>query len=98
MLSFAASKNYMAKATKTKSILKESSYTFLENYINNPSPTGFESGGQKLWMQYLKPYVDEFFTDAYGTAVGVINPDAPFKVVIEAHADEISWFVNYISA
>ena len=77
----------MAKAAKTKSILKESSYTFLENYINNPSPTGFESGGQKLWMQYLKPYVDEFFTDAYGTAVGVINPDAPFKVVIEAHAD-----------
>ena len=88
----------MAKAPKTKSILKESSYIFLENYINNPSPTGFESGGQKLWMQYLKPYVDEFFTDAYGTAVGVINPDAPFKVVIEAHADEISWFVNYISA
>jgi putative aminopeptidase FrvX len=27
----------------------------------------------------------------------VINPDAPFKVVIEAHADEISWFVNYIT-
>ena len=77
----------MAKVTKTKSILKESSYTFLKNYINNPSPTGFESGGQKMWMQYLKPYVDEFFTDAYGTAVGVINADAPFKVVIEAHAD-----------
>ena len=28
---------------------------------------------------------------------GVINPDAPFKVVIEGHADEISWYVNYIS-
>jgi putative aminopeptidase FrvX len=35
--------------------------------------------------------------DPYGTAVGVINPDASFKVVIEAHADEISWFVNYIT-
>ena len=41
--------------------------------------------------------MDTQFTDPYGTAVGVINPDAPFKVVIEAHADEISWFVNYIS-
>ena len=41
--------------------------------------------------------MDTTFTDPYGTAVGVINPDAPFKVVIEAHADEISWFVNYIS-
>ncbi len=88
----------MAKTKAGKSILTAASYSFLENYINNPSPTGFESGGQKLWMQYLTPYVDSFFTDAYGTAVGVINPDAPFKVVIEAHADEISWFVNYISA
>jgi putative aminopeptidase FrvX len=29
--------------------------------------------------------------------VGIINPDAPYKVVIEAHADEISWFVNHIT-
>ncbi len=88
----------MAKAKKVKSILTDQSYTFLKNYINNPSPTGFETSGQKIWLEYLKPYVDTHFTDPYGTAVGVINPDAPFKVVIEAHADEISWFVNYISA
>ena len=36
------------------------------------------------------------FIDTYGTAVGIINPDASYKVVIEAHADEISRFVNYI--
>jgi endoglucanase len=48
-------------------------------------------------MDYLKPYVDEFITDTYGTAVGVINPEADFKVVIEGHADEISWYVNYIT-
>ena len=70
---------------------------FLETYLNNASPTGYEWDGQKIWMDYLKPYVDEFFTDTYGTAVGVINPDAEFKVVIEGHADEISWYVNYIS-
>ena len=70
---------------------------FLETYLNNPSPTGYEWEGQKIWMDYLKPYVDAFITDTYGTAVGVINPDAPFKVVIEAHSDEISWYVNYIT-
>jgi putative aminopeptidase FrvX len=86
------------KAAPSKSILTEASYTFLREYINNPSPTGFESSGQKLWLEYLKPFTDTFFTDPYGTAVGVINPTAPFKVVIEAHADEISWFVNYITA
>jgi putative aminopeptidase FrvX len=81
----------------TKSILKKSSLDFLENYLNNASPTGYESEGQKLWMDYLKPYVDTFITDTYGTAVGIINPDAPYKVVIEGHADEISWYVNYIT-
>jgi putative aminopeptidase FrvX len=88
----------MASSKKNKSILSDQSYSFLKNYINNPSPTGFESSGQKLWLQYLKPFVDTHFTDPYGTAVGVINPESNFKVVIEAHADEISWFVNYISA
>ncbi len=88
----------MAKVKKTKSILSDESVQFLKTYINNPSPTGFESSGQKLWLEYLKPWIDTHFTDPYGTAVGVINPDAAFKVVIEAHADEISWFVNYISA
>ena len=81
----------------TKSILKKTSLTFLENYLNNAAPTGYESEGQKLWMEYLTPYVDTFITDTYGTAVGIINPDAPFKVVIEGHADEIAWYVNYIT-
>jgi putative aminopeptidase FrvX len=80
-----------------KKILNAESITFLEKYINNPSPTGFESEGQKLWLEYISPYVDTHFIDTYGTAVGVINPDAKFKVVVESHCDEISWLVNHIS-
>ncbi|HEY0733104.1 MAG TPA: M28 family peptidase, partial [Chitinophagaceae bacterium] len=86
-----------AKSKSVKSILTANSLNFLRNYINNPSPVGFESGGQKMWLEYVRPYVNEYFTDPYGTAVGVINPGQNFKVVIEAHADEISWFVNYIT-
>lgn len=78
-------------------VITEKSFAFLKEYINNPSPVGFESSGQKLWINYLQPYIDTHYVDPYGTAVGVINPDAKFKVVIEAHADEISWFVNYIN-
>ena len=94
----------MAKSSTKKSVAKSkkelisaASYQFLTNYINNPSPVGFETSGQKIWLDYLTKYVDTTYTDAYGTAVGVINPNATFKVVIEAHADEISWFVNYIN-
>lgn len=77
--------------------MRKESFEFLESYINNASPTGFESVGQKLWLDYIRPYIDTYISDTYGTMVGVINPEAKYKVVIEAHADEISWFVNYIS-
>lgn len=80
-----------------KSIITDKSLEFLTKYINNASPTGFEAEGQKLWLNYIKPYIDEHIVDAYGTVVGVINPKSNYKVVIEAHADEISWFVNYIT-
>ena len=78
-------------------IIDKKAEQFLEKYLNNAAPTGYESPGQKLWMDYLKPYVDTFITDVYGTAVGVINPDADYRVVIEGHSDEISWYVNYIT-
>jgi putative aminopeptidase FrvX len=78
-------------------MFNDSSLAFLERYLNNASPTGFETPGQQLWLDYIRPYIDEYFTDTYGTVVGVINPGQPYKVVIEAHADEIAWFVNYIS-
>ena len=78
-------------------ILDKKAIYFFENYLNNAAPTGYESKGQKLWMEYIKPYVDTFITDTYGTAVGVINPEAEYRVVIEGHSDEISWYVNYIT-
>jgi putative aminopeptidase FrvX len=78
-------------------IIQAKSEKFLENYLNNASPTGFESAGQKMWLDYITPYVDEYITDNYGSVAGIINPGQPYKVVIEAHADEISWFVHYIT-
>lgn len=89
----------MAKKKEHKHIpvVTKKSLEFFEKYINNPSPTGFEWEGQRLWLDYIKPYADEHMVDNYGTAVAIINPKAEFKVVIEAHADEISWFVNYIT-
>ncbi|MCW5912509.1 MAG: M42 family metallopeptidase [Cyclobacteriaceae bacterium] len=77
--------------------MDKKSKKFLFDYLNNASPTGFESAGQQIWLDYIKPYTSDYMVDVYGTAVGVINPKAGYKVVIEAHADEISWFVNYIT-
>jgi putative aminopeptidase FrvX len=74
---------------------------FLEEYLNSNSPTGFEYelGGQKLWMDYISQYANKVEIDNYGTAYAVMgNLESNFNVIIEAHADEISWFVNYIDS
>jgi len=78
-------------------IINKDSEAFLDKYLNTASPTGFEAPGQKVWLDYIKPYVDEWELDNYGTAYAVVNPGKEYKVVIEAHADEISWYVHYIS-
>lgn len=70
---------------------------FLYKYLNNASPTGFELTGQQIWLDYIRPFTDAYITDIYGSAAAIVNPGAKYKVVIEAHADEISWFVNYIT-
>ncbi|MBC7425062.1 MAG: M42 family metallopeptidase [Bacteroidia bacterium] len=77
--------------------MNKKSRAFLEEYLNNSSPTGFESSGQKIWLDYIRPYIDDYISDSYGSVAGIINPGAKYKVVIEAHADEISWFVKYIT-
>lgn len=79
------------------SIITPKSEAFLIKYLNNASPTGFEAAGQKLWLEYIKPYIDDWQIDNYGTVYGIINPESDYRVVIEGHADEISWFVHYIS-
>ena len=79
------------------SIITKDSEAFLQRYLNNASPTGYEWNGQKLWLEYIKPYIHDWKLDNYGTLYGIVNPDKPFKVVIEGHADEISWFVHHIS-
>ena len=81
----------------TSSLYTGAANDFLFRYLNHNSPTGFEAGGQKLWHDYVGQFADEMHLDHYGTAYGIVNPGQSTRVVIEAHADEISWFVNYIT-
>jgi len=77
-------------------LLSKTEIDFLYTYLNSSTPTSYEMPGQQIWLDYLKPFVDTYEVDNYGTAYGIVNPKADYKVVIEAHADEISWYVKYI--
>src|SRR5687767_482169 len=68
-----------------------------KEYIKNPAPSGNEASGQQMWLDYITPYIDDHIIDLYGNVIGVVNPGQKFKVLIEAHADEIAWYVHTIS-
>jgi len=70
---------------------------FLYNYLNAYAPVAQEQEGQKIWLDYIKPMVHETHEDAYGTAYGVLKGyKSDYKVVIEAHCDEIAWIITHI--
>lgn len=69
---------------------------FLMDLLSIPSPSGSEVAIQKKWLQYVKEFADETNTDTAGNAFGIINPDAPFKVLLAGHCDEIGLVINRI--
>lgn len=77
--------------------MRTESRDFLKRYLDNASPTTFEASGQKIWLEYIKQYIDDYIVDPYGSVAAVVNPEADYKVVIEAHADEIGWWVANIT-
>lgn len=71
---------------------------FLKKYLNSQSPSGWETASQKIWLNYIEKYSDKIYTDNYGTAVSVLKGKSNYKVVIEAHVDEIGWTVSHIDS
>lgn len=76
---------------------------FLNNYLNAYSPVGVEGEGQDIWIKKMKDIANDVITDAYGSAYAFLKGDGgddtgseKKTVIIEAHADEIAWIVNYI--
>lgn len=77
--------------------MRKESLDFMTEYFNAYSPTGFEENGQKIWMTYLKDHADEIQMDKFNNATAIlIGGNRCKRIVIEAHADEIAWFVHYI--
>ena len=76
----------------------QESKEFLKKIIQTPSPTGFEEEIQTVVRTYMKSAADLVKTDVHGNVVVVKNPDAPIRVMLAGHCDQIGLIVNYIDA
>ena len=70
--------------------MREASLNFLKTLVNTPSPTGHETRGQRVWLDYAGQFADETFSDAYGNCVAVLNKGGGPRLMLAAHADEIA--------
>ncbi|MFD1851194.1 M20/M25/M40 family metallo-hydrolase [Oceanobacillus bengalensis] len=76
--------------------MRNSNQEFLLELLKTPSPSSMEMEIQKKWIDYVKDFADKIITDNAGNAIGVLNPDADFKVLLAGHCDEIALVINRI--
>ena len=66
----------------------------LKEIINTPSPSGKEYILQRKIKNYMSDFVDKQICDDQGDLINIINPNSEIKVLLAAHADEISLIVD----
>jgi len=79
--------------------MDETRDAFLRRLLETPSPSGYETRGQRVWVDYVAEYADDVRTDAYGNAIAVYDgggEDAT-EVAFTGHADELGFVVTAIT-
>ena len=75
--------------------MDERQRAFLEELLGTATPSGFETPGQRVWVDYVSEFADEVRTDDYGNAVAMLDgdPGEP-AVALAGHGDEIGFLVR----
>jgi putative aminopeptidase FrvX len=69
---------------------------FLEALIDAPSPSGHEERAAELYREYTRPFAHDVRTDVHGNVYAILNPDAPLRIMLAGHMDEIGFMVHFI--
>lgn len=83
-----------------KTSSKSNPYEFLKTLLNTPSPSGFETRGQKVWVDYVSRFADSVEIDSYGNAYATLNPtsgEGDPTILISGHVDELGLMVSHIT-
>lgn len=76
--------------------MRAQSWDFLEKMLNTPSPSGFEQPIQAVVRAYAAAFADDIRTDVHGNVIAVRNPDAPVRVMLAGHCDQIGFMVQHV--
>lgn len=76
--------------------MNDKSKSFLLELLTTASPSSQEVAIQHKWFDYVKDFSHKVHTDTAGNVIGILNPEANFKVLLAGHCDEIGLVINRI--
>ncbi len=76
--------------------MSDESRQFLYRLLATPGVSGYEQPVQALVQQYASPFCDSVEIDLHGNLILGINSQAPFRVMLAGHADQIGLLVSQI--
>jgi endoglucanase len=87
----------MATQLNPVDAVRPESLAFLKELLDTPSPSGFEREGQKVWLDYVRPFAKKTWNDAYNNCFASFGPEGAGipTLAICGHADEIGLMVNH---
>ncbi len=77
--------------------MRPESFDFLKQLLETPSPSGFETRGQRVWADYVSRFAAPVQSDPYGNVFAGLNPGASPKILLAGHADELGLMVCHVS-
>ena len=78
-------------------MISDAALGFLQRLLETASPSGFEEANATHFREYLAPFADNIETDRHGNVIAAVNPDAPIRVMLSGHIDEIGFLIHHIS-
>lgn len=73
----------------------EESKEFLKTLLNTCSPSGYEMEMANIYCNYMRQFC-EVKTDIMCNSIAVINPNSDYRILVDAHCDEIGMQVIHI--
>ena len=61
--------------------MKKPQIEFLRSLCEAITPSGWETEGQRLVADYVRPFADSVTLDCHGNLHAVLNPGAPVRVI-----------------
>src|SRR5690606_19619911 len=77
--------------------MEASAKEFFQRILETPSPSGYEQPVQAIVREYVAEFADEVKTDFHGNVIIGCNTDAPLRLMLAGHADQIGLLVTHIN-